>query len=382
VRIFIVFLLIEIISSPALAQTKEFDEIQYPAGMGILAFTDTVIVPHSDKLIATPIHYGELNFSMLEQIPQRNLEYMFKKNSFRPEEMRKKFSGASVNLMQNTITTKEETFSPWDGNNRNRFAIALANFDYGIGIIVSVPSIDSKMYFSPTSQNYLREYTMSGDRKFHDKTYLELTKSQQTITDPDYYIALLNIAIKGDFSLAAELTPYEKTILIDTLGISIAEKYVLYRKLYDARYFFSTSYGWLPVGVSKGRILLPVFNALLIQFYNHGGLQITLDHKINLLPGKMKRFYDNSGYMPQIRLDNEKIITKYYKMRYPLEFSAFSQKIGNRYNDNIFDMMGYLFDNPKLYDDEMQLYLRKFIIALSKETPLINNVLVDYYHNH
>jgi hypothetical protein len=369
--LFLVTLILLLYSGPAARAQERIAEIPYPAAESFIDVERETILPYFNKLLLKPNTYTQLSFVLWERLAeerQRDLEV----KGFNKSDFQRRLTGATALLAENEIRQADgKTIELLvDQNERTiLYAIAMANYDDGIGLIVDFAPLPFKAYFTPVRGDYLRVFTFSSDRIFWDKDYPELDATQARIGDLAYYFALLDVAIRGDFSLATKLPLYEQGRLVDSIAISIAE-------------YYPRTANRIP----EIRTAYVVFNAMLAEFYHYDVKQIVVDDdarsrpvlggyagpRIRQGPAQVLRFYDHANFSPWYRALDERVITQFIRSAHPYEFSAVAARLSYANSDNFFDMLAYLMAHPNAYDDAVRFNLRKILAAIPADVPLIN----------
>ncbi|MFW0777250.1 MAG: hypothetical protein ACN2B6_05980 [Rickettsiales bacterium] len=370
--IFMATALVFAASSAYAKETPEYIQLTpYPTGYSFTQVA-TEDLGHSFETVRnTPITYGKITLALLDKLPERRRKYVLTRFLYPLDDIRNNLSGATIDLRDPAILPSHKDY----GKNPKRGtfgSIIYANYDQKIGITYKFPSIAYKAYMVPVTINHIRAFTISPEDVYWDKSYLELDLAARRVLPPDYFNALLDIFIKGDFTLAEELDEADQELLVDNLAIALAEYHLNKRKLGNDIMVFR--------GNPVSREAPPLFNALLHQFYFRGGKQIYIDNdRYALREGTMKHHYGrNGGYMAGERLLNEEIITAALRKKHPDNFVALDNALKRKYADNFFNMIAYLCLHPELYDTAVRNSVQEIVAYMLAETIHINQYTAEY----
>ncbi len=359
----------------AQAQQKQFDTYQYPA-QSFTQVSDTLVLPYFGKTLKQPVHYGNLHFTLWGLLPKSSRDFRLKKTKYDPEAMRKKLSGATAVFAKDSLVfaNGEELSTSLirHKDDHERYSLAFANFDQGVGMVLDFKPLPYKVYYSPMTATNVRAYTITPSGQYWDKTYKELDRAHRVLFKPDYFYATLDASIRGDFTTALSLPPYQQELLVDSLSISLAEYYQGVRVHVED---FPPPYAFFRDPAS--RVSPPFFNSMLAQYHNFRIKQVAKVFRGNKTihirqKARLGNYYNKSNYLPKHRYVNERAITRALTLSHPYEMSFIRNRLGYKYQDNYFDMLCHLVLFPELYDEAVRMALRRIISAAKNDTFFIN----------
>ncbi|MCB9359014.1 hypothetical protein H6503_03735 [Candidatus Woesearchaeota archaeon] len=201
------------------------------------------------------------------------------------------------------------------------------------------------MYFAKFNDHNLRQYTETEDGLW-DKTYIEYCNEMDNITRLVFYSRLIDISVNGFYyGWDAGLINQEKVLLIDTIGIGLAEEYKA-RKVNKPSYEQFSGYNNIAL-------------AIMILYMNNGG---------EIVDGKNNCIFFETNYNQhrEIRISNEVRLTQEYKEYDNEGFSNLLKEINGK-GDNLFqDIIAYI-RNPEDYDRSKKESILSFFEFLVKE---------------
>ncbi|MFT4303590.1 MAG: hypothetical protein ACMXYG_03425 [Candidatus Woesearchaeota archaeon] len=195
------------------------------------------------------------------------------------------------------------------------------------------------MYFAKFNDHNLRQFTETKEGLW-DKSYSQYCKEMDNILRIQFYSRLIDITINGFYQgWKYDLTYQESILLVDTIGIALAEEYKA-RKVKKPSYEMFSGYN---------NIIL----AMLILYMNNGGEMENggnscIDYQTNYIQNRDKRIH------------NELILTELYKKEYLNDFNNLVIQI-NGEGENIFDDIINFIKTPIDYDSEKKQAINHFL---------------------
>ncbi|MBL7663382.1 alkaline phosphatase family protein [bacterium] len=205
------------------------------------------------------------------------------------------------------------------GDHQNRALVRFALFDAQQGIRLKFSTLSNaqqprEMLFLSYDLNNLRQYTLGSDLKLWDKTYPEhcmLTKA----TDPAAVSKfLLTSSIVGfDAKSFYELSNAQQDLVLDTIGISLAETFKAYQ------------FGLERYGEASGWNILSL--TVLAPYFSGGGqIVIPVGQNLSTSSADCDYFHDDFHSRYPIRVKLEELISHYTATKHPKLFTKLTRE--------------------------------------------------------
>jgi hypothetical protein len=356
---------------------KHFDQIDYPPHQSILEVAQLVITPYFRQKIEQPICYKSLNLALWERLPPKRKALLLKRYFGSSES---KLNESALQLNNTCYDRLHQTIASQGDKAQQvrvpKILFALASFDNSEGLILKFPGLSFDAYYTAISWRGLRVFTV-GTHYYHDKEYYDLYYESEK-AGPLLPIVVIDNAISSNFSKANQLPLKEQELLVDSLSIAIAENYN-----WSKRILISPFEKTQKKPISRSAV--SIFNIPLAQLYAHGLWHIDKQGDKSsyiVKSGNLYSITQTLEVLTEKRILNEQAISYGLRILHPYEYSQISMQSRNKYPGNFFHKIGFFIDNPEFYDEVTRLNMRKLLLAMQKDIPLINIELRRHVENH
>ncbi len=186
------------------------------------------VKPYFEALYQTPIPLGDTALSLYDRLNSNRQQFMLKTLKFDRNSMASKLNGAHMNFATNQLLLPSGNIQQLsDGTSNLSLAISMAAFDAGAQLSLDIATLGCKAHFLPMTRTNLRAYTEDAQGKWFDKRYVDLCDEMAAIPNPDFYFAIADAAITGDFNVASRLPARQQELVVDMVSIAIAEYHLM-----------------------------------------------------------------------------------------------------------------------------------------------------------
>jgi|GEM_PF-1748883 len=360
--------------------TREYTSgVPYPVGKSYIQVTQQLLMPLS---FDTPLEIKKDAFDIYGMLHPSSEDYT-PGQDFSAEAQ--KYDGAKYDYATKTLTLRDGyVIKRKKLQGIDRLAVKLGSYKSGRDVLIDMRPLDFKLLFLPINNTHLRVYNSyagpNGKTVYYDKTYYQLCEAYESIDNPQFYLDMLDFAIRGDVSAIRHLSWHEQMVLLDTVGISMAEYYAESNVF---SFYVSMMSDYQPMLASRTS---GIYNAIRDSLLGHGMLQLVdantsrkKGEPLQLLAGRGDcMYYYQVGYfhrLIKIKQINERIITQALRDSYPYDWAFLNARTGYAFADNFFNMLAYLTENPQLYDDVVRFSVRKILYSMHDQVPHINRLM-------
>lgn len=349
-------------------------------------------IPHFNQAFQAPLTIKGESLAFVHGLPWQRQIFLVQKG-YSIGQTPKRFDGATYDFKNDILTFDDGTVEEL-GKPRTTDPLALqasisfGTYNSGKDLQFSMAPWPYKLVYLPYTDTHLRQYTSySGDggrATYDDKSYRAMCYEFSQVKDPFFYVALLDFAITGDLALLAPLTPQKRHLLLDAVGIAMAEYYAEWRVF---RYYQMMMAHYRPMLVSRTGV---VFDALRNSLISYEAKQVNIHERAPRNPGTFSkrrmvvtpadcmvyhnRFHATLG-LKQI---NERLITDVLRMSYPYDWALLNARTNYDFSDNFFNMLAYLAEHPERYDAAARFSARRILLSMHQHVPLMNKAFAAY----
>ena len=334
----------------------------YPAGQSYVQTADQLLVPAFDRSFTLQ----RPQFALLDLLTQTRQEFYQDILHFDRPFYISALDGAVINLHDNTITLANgSTSSLPDFTDQQALAIGLASYDAHSGLEIELSPLAYQVYFAPMTRTHLRAFTRHPDGRFADQRYDDLCAELESIRSPAFYFTTIDSAIRGQFDIAASLPQDQQAVLIDLIGISMAEHYLQFRSGNPYNTHLQSKTG-------------PLYNLVIDSLlFNYGGFQ--LDQTGKPIRGNCRYYLDGYSAKSSANQLYAKRIANVMLTSNPVAYMYLSHRAAGAVS--LHSILAYFAGHPENYD----VYARAGVSQILQNLPYmiapINRQLTNFTPN-